>query len=196
MKIAVTGPHCSGKSTLLNRVEADLNLPSVKFVKFDGSYCPIKYSNKSVISNKNNEIAITLWMISKLTLREIETQYSLDYKQTDITIFDRCLLDQLVYPAVSLKENMSISVIRDYIDLWLSLNPYDLIFYVPKNESFLRKVKDFNQDLDYLDKVEKTYLKLFDNLKHTNKVIMLPQNQDEQKNIIIEKVNEILHEGG
>ena len=87
MKIAVTGPHCSGKSTLLNRVEVDLNLPNIKFVKFDGSSCPINYSNKSVINNRDNEVAITLWMISKLTSREIETQYSLDHKQTDIIIF-------------------------------------------------------------------------------------------------------------
>lgn len=196
MKIAVTGPHCSGKSTLLNRVEADLNLPNIKFFKFDGSSCPINYSNKSVINNRDNEIAITLWMISKLTSREIETQYSLDHKQTDIIIFDRCLLDQLVYPAVSLKEDISISTIRKYIDLWLSLSPYDLIFYVPKNEDFLKKVTNFNQDLDYLDKVEKTYLKLFDNLKHTDKIFILPPNQDEQKSIIIDSVNKILHKWG
>lgn len=196
MKIAVTGPHCSGKSTLLNRVETDLNLPNVRFVKFDGSSCPINYSNKSVINNRNDEVAITLWMISKLTSREIEIQYSLDHKPADVIIFDRCLLDQLVYPVVSLKEDISISIIRKYIDLWLSLSPYDLIFYVPKNEYFLKKVTNFNQDLDYLDKVEKTYLKLFDNLKHTDKVFILPPNQDEQKNIIIDSVNKILHKGG
>lgn len=195
MKIAVTGPHCSGKSTLLNRVETDLNLPNIKFIKFDGSSCPINYSSKSVISNKNNEVAITLWMLSKLTSREIEAEYDSERNETDIVIFDRCLLDQLVYPTVNL-QNISVDVIQKYIDLWLSINPYDLIFYVPKNEGFLKKVPNFNQDTDYLDKVEKTYLKLFDSLKQTNKVIILPQNQDEQKSIIIDSVNKILHKRG
>ena len=64
MKIAVTGPHCSGKSTLLRRIEAELNGTSVKFIKC--STCPIKYSDKSVIDNEDNETAITLWMLSKI----------------------------------------------------------------------------------------------------------------------------------
>ena len=191
MKIAITGPHCSGKSTLLRRIESAIDIPNVQFVKFDGSCCPVNYSKKSVINDKNSEIAVTLWMLSKLVLREVEIQCDKNYKKSDVYIFDRCLLDQLVYPAINLQDMNYVDVIKQYIELWLSINPYDLIFCVPKNELFLKKVPNFNQDLDYLDKVEKLYLELFNNLKHTQKILILPPNQDEQKSIIISKIREI-----
>lgn len=192
MKIAVTGPHCSGKSTLLRRIEAELKGTSVKFIKFDGSTCPIKYSDKSVIDNEDNEIAITLWMLSKMISREIEAKYDSNYKNEDVIVFDRCLLDQIVYPVVS-SRNIDISIIDKYINLWLKDNPYDLIFYVPKNEDFLKKVPDFNQDLEYLEKVEKTYLKVFDKLQQkSQEVVILPKTQDNQKDIIISAVKKLL----
>lgn len=187
MKIAVTGPHCSGKSTLLRRIESELSHPNIKFIKFDGSTCPIKYSEKTVINNENDEMAITLWMISKMLSREIEVKYD-SARKDDIIILDRCLLDQIVYPVVSSK-TIDINVVEKIIYLWLNNNPYDLIFYVPKNEEFFKKVPNFNQDLEYLKNVEEMYIKVFDRLqKESQKVVILPKYQDEQKDIIISTV--------
>lgn len=191
MRFVVTGPHCSGKTTLLKRVKLEVENLTVKFSSFDGSSCPIDYSNKKILSDRNNEIAISLWMTSKLLIREIEVSCNLNNKK-EIVIFDRCLLDQIVYPLVNQVGEIT-AVVKKYINLWLNKNPYDLIFYVPKNEFFLKKVPAFNQDIDYLNDVEKTYLEVLSQLKN---VIFLPQNQDEQKDIIVSTIKTSLSRCG
>ncbi|NDV96422.1 hypothetical protein D0T84_16090 [Dysgonomonas sp. 521] len=193
VKVAVTGPHCSGKSTLLSRIEEDIKSQKIKVTKFDGSICPINYSEKATINDENEEMSITLWMLSKMLLREIETKYTTNY-ENDIIIFDRCLFDQIVYPLVNFKDhnNDRMDIIKKIINLWLNNNPYDIIFYVPQNQEFLKEVPEFNQDLEYLENVEKTYLRVLDNLQPKCKVIILPKNQDEQKQIIISIISRLL----
>ena len=187
VKIAITGPHCSGKSTLIRRIESEINFTNVKFIKFNGKDCPIKYFKKSVICNENDEIAIKLWMLSKMLSREINVKYNLEYEKS-LTVFDRCLIDQIVYPVVNLR-SINIDIIKQFTNLWLEKNPYEQIFYVPKNEDFLKKVPHFIQDLEYLEVVEKVYLEVLDTLKKdSQKVVILPCNQEEQKNIIIDAI--------
>ncbi len=188
MKIVVTGPHCSGKSTLLKRVESEMNYKEVKFVKFSGAECPIDYYRKSAIENESSEIDITLWMLSKMLCREIEVKYKLKNNE-NIVIFDRCVLDQLVYPMVNLKNFSTHIVIENFINLWTKNNKYDLIFYVPKNKDFLQKVNNFNQDINYLKSIEEMYLKVLEGHNDSfKKVIFLPESQDEQKEIIISTI--------
>lgn len=130
-------------------------------------------------------------MFSALIKREIEYKYN-DFKDK-LIIFDRCLIDQIVYPKVLLKNNLIINEIEKLIYQWIEKNPYVLIFYVPKNEEFLKKVLNFNQDLRYLNDINKAYLNtLYMIDKKFDNVIILPQVQEEQKNIIVSKIKSIL----
>ena len=184
-KIAVTGPHCCGKSTVIKRIEEDINKNNeIKFVHFSGKDSPIDYSSAQKLKNNtSSEIDITYYMISKLLEREIDIEYT----QGNIAVLDRCLIDQIVYPSVLLDEQY-LSDIFGYIRLWLDIHPYMHVFYIPKNYELLEKFGTKDKSKAYLDLIEDKYLEI---LKRLNiEYTILPNNQDEQirilKNFLIE----------
>lgn len=77
-KIVITGPHCCGKSTVIKRIEEDINKDKdIRFVYFSGKNSPIDYSSAQKLKdNTSSEIDITYYMISKLLEREIDIEYA------------------------------------------------------------------------------------------------------------------------
>ena len=135
-KIVITGPHCCGKSTVIKRIEEDINKDNdIRFVHFSGKDSPIDYSSAQKLKdNTSSEIDITYYMISKLLEREIDIEYA----QGNVAVLDRCLIDQIVYPSVLLDEQYLCSIFG-YIRLWLDTHPYMHVFYIPKNYELLEK---------------------------------------------------------
>ena len=183
IKIAVTGPHCCGKSTVLKMVQDNLkNENQVEFLKFSGKESPIDYS--SSISLKNNrlmELDITFWMLMKMIDRELNFEYNMS-SEKDICVLDRCIIDQIVYPSALLKER-DLTIIKNFIKLWINAHPYDVILYIPKNPELLKKYGKKDKSIEYLDKIEDLYLKILDELKC--KYFILPNNQKEQVDFIV-----------
>ena len=153
---------------------------NINFFGFSGNGSPINYESASNL--KNNYIAeldITYYMITKLLEREIAIEYGKD----GIALLDRCLIDQLVYPAVLLNENYQ-NPFFDYVKLWIKIHPYKHIFYIPKNYELLTKYGTKDKSIYYVDEIEKKYLEVIKELgiEYT----ILSENQEEQIKKIIE----------
>lgn len=183
-KIVVTGPHCCGKSTVIKKIKEEMqDKNNIKFYGFSGKKSPVDYSSSTKLKNNYiNELDITYYMITKLLDREIE----MEYENNDIVILDRCLIDQLVYPAVLLQRNYH-KPLFDFIKLWIKIHPYEHIFYIPKNYELLTKYGTKDKSIDYVDEIEEKYLKVIKKLgiEYT----ILPENQEEQIKHIIEYIS-------
>lgn len=186
IKIAVTGPHCCGKSTVLKKVNSILyENKRFYFEKFDGSDSPVDYSSTEYLKNNNiAEIDITYWMIQKLLKREID----LEYGDKEIAVLDRCIIDQIVYPSELLSEEYT-NDIFGFIKLWMKKHPYDIVFYLPQNKELLQKYGKKDKSTEYLENIEKRYFSTLEQLKIN--YIVLPKNQDEQVQIIVNYLNNL-----
>lgn len=184
-KIVVTGPHCCGKSTIIKRIKEEFgNIPNIEFVNFSGKNSPVDYSNANKLKdNYISEIDITYYMITKLLEREIEIEYG----KNEIAILDRCLIDQIVYPSVLLKQEYHKNIF-DFLNLWIKIHPYEKIFYVPKNYELLSKYGTKDKSIKYLDDIEEKYLEIINKLGIDYTI--LPKNQEEQ----IKKIKKYLKE--
>lgn len=174
-KIVVTGPHCCGKSTITKKIKEDFtDIPNIEFANFSGKNSPVDYSNANKLKNNYvSELDITYYMITKLLEREIEIEYG----KNEIVILDRCLIDQIVYPSVLLKQEYHKSIF-DFLGLWIKIHPYDKIFYVPKNYELLSKYGTKDKSQKYLDDIEEKYLGVIKKLGIDYTI--LPKNQEEQ----------------
>lgn len=174
-KIVVTGPHCCGKSTVINKVKEYFNENSnIEFISFSGKASPIDYSSSDKLKNNYiSEIDITYYMITKLLEREIE----IEYKTKELVVLDRCIIDQIVYPSVLLKREYHNNIF-DFLKLWLKIHPYEKIFYIPKNYELLSKYGTKDKSKEYLDLIEEKYLQVMRELKVDYTI--LPKNQEEQ----------------
>lgn len=174
-KIVVTGPHCCGKSTVIRKIEEDIgSSDGIEFIHFSGKASPVDYSSSKELKNNTlHEIDITYYMINKLLEREIE----LEYKEGNIAVLDRCLIDQIVYPSVLLDEKYH-SDIFNYIKLWLKIHPYQHVFYIPKNYELLEKYGTKDKSREYLDMIQEKYLEVLKKLDV--KYTILSDNQTAQ----------------
>lgn len=184
-KIVVTGPHCCGKSTIIKKIKEDFSdIPNIEFMNFSGKNSPVDYSNANKLKNNYvSELDITYYMITKLLEREIKIEYGTN----EIVILDRCLVDQIVYPSVLLKQEYH-KFIFDFLELWIKIHPYDKIFYVPKNYELLSKYGTKDKSQKYLDDIEAKYLEVIKKLGIDYTI--LPRNQEEQ----IKKIEKYLKE--
>ena len=182
-KIAVTGPHCSGKSTVINQIKEDFKDDTkIVFHNFSGKSSPIDYSSSSKLKNDHiSEIDITYYLIAKLLEREVE----IEYEENEIVVLDRCLIDQIVYPSVLLPEKYHQNIF-DFLKLWFKIHPYEILFYIPKNYDLLTKYGTKDKSKEYLDKIEETYLTILKKLGI--KYLILPKEQEKQ----IEQIEEYL----
>ncbi|MBQ8425244.1 MAG: AAA family ATPase [Clostridia bacterium] len=185
MRISITGTHCCGKTTVIQKVKdklenAGIDLSGVEFHTFSGKFAPVDYSSAGNLKeNLFQEMRLTYWMISKLIERE--TMVS---DNSIIHIFDRCILDQIVYPSVILGDKLSKSVV-DYVLEYLNLNPYDKVFILPMNNELLQKYGTKDKSFDYAKSIHDKYVNLCTDYNFCQ---VLSQNQDEQVEYIFQYI--------
>lgn len=186
-KITITGPHCCGKSTVLRKVQEYLKeYNDIRFEKFDGSLSPVDYSSSQKLRDECiEELNITYWMIANLINREVNIEYSND----KIVVLDRCIIDQIVYPSVLLKKEFH-EKIFGFIETWLRTHPYDIVFYVPKNNELLQKYGQKDKSEEYLNEIEEKYIEILKKLNINYTV--LPKNQDKQVEYIVKYLKSLV----
>ncbi len=179
-KIILTGPHYCGKTTVLRKLkDYFLDNPEVGFIESDGSRCPISYKDVDYLrANPKTEINITYWMIADNIKREIEAKNK--YKNL---VFDRCVIDQLAYPAeITGKDNLPKSI-NLFIREWLIFEPYDKIFIFPANPDFLKAGTNNTGDVNFQKNIEQRYLELTKEFNLSSEI--LPLDQDRQIDLIL-----------
>lgn len=185
MKLALTGPHCSGKTTVMRALEEELgHSTTFQFLAYDGSRSPISYANIDYLrAHPHEEITLSYWMLTDLIGREIEAEAK--YKNI---ILDRCVIDQIVYPLTILGESKVPESLFNISKDWMSHSPYSHVFIFPKNNDLLRRYGSKDKDPLFLQEIEQNYFKLIKylNVNHT----ILPTKQKEQIEIIKRHIHE------
>lgn len=150
MVISFSGPQSSGKTTLLNILKE--KNPEINFVPEVTRLIKKKY--KAKINEEGNDKTQTLIMYEHI----INLIRSQDH---DVNIFDRCLLDGLIYTVYLYYEQKSISdeVMRDVLDVYSNyISSYNVIFYTEPEDVPL--VDDGERSAD--DKFRKNITELFE----------------------------------
>lgn len=152
MRIAISGPANSGKTTLIK----DFIKTWPNYVSPAISYRDIlkeKHLNHSKCTNEETQQIILDFMINQLT----------EYKDKPYIIYDRCPLDVLVYTLVACEENLvSEEFTAKIIDkVRESIHLLDAIFVLPYNEDI--KIEDNGireTDLNYIRYTDSVFQEL------------------------------------
>lgn len=116
MKIAICGTHCSGKSTLVNELSTELNLPRI--LEVAGTF---KEEERQELS-------------TQLDILHLQIQNELE---NESFISDRSVIDNSAYIYYhSMKQNMPNVYMeaKKFINQYLTNHPYNLIIFI--NEYF------------------------------------------------------------
>lgn len=103
LKIAFSGAHSTGKTTLINDIKDRLKSNNYGYVSDIASHCPLPILREHTINS-------TLWIACRNISDEIEL-----YHKYSLTLVDRPVLDAWAYYAASLSVN---SRKKEYNDLY------------------------------------------------------------------------------
>lgn len=181
MKIAITGPHCCGKTTVIEKVKEALGNRAngkIFFYTFSGESAPVDYSNAQKLrKDSKDELRLTYWMLSKLIERESDVVTEGD----TIHLFDRCVFDQVIYTKVLLEEEKCYPI-RDFVNTYMKEFPYDMVFILPVNLDLLQKHGTKDKSKFYAMEIHDEYQECAKELE--NRCMLLPEAQEKQVQII------------
>lgn len=181
MKITVTGPHCSGKTTILRHLVDSLAGTRLKFIP--NKINPPFDLNDSNRLKQDSDLAtrVTYWMIAATIQKEIEHESPV--------LFDRGIIDQIVYPSVIFgsEANIPRGLYHLAID-WLQRFPADITFVLPANFAFLKAGGLRDKTEGYLREVDEAYKRIVP--VYCKNYHFLPPCQEEQIKILETYINQ------
>ncbi len=186
MVISFSGPQSSGKTTLLNILKE--KNPNINFVPEVTRLVKKKYKVK--INEGGNDKTQTLIMYEHI-MNLIRS------KKHYVNIFDRCILDGLIYTTYLFYNQKSISndVMKDIIEIYENyITSYDIIFYTEPDDVPL--VDDGERSAD--EKFRQSIIDLFNfallDLKRdlSTRVVRLKGTVEER----LEKIRQTLEDRG
>lgn len=153
MKIAITGSANTGKSTLIEAFLRDYD----NWTTFKKDYRDVIKAKKLEHSSMTNEETQSLILTSMVE--------QLDHSPSNINlVFDRCLLDVLVYSLhANAKNELSDITMSAVIGLVREkLREYDIIFYLPRaaHIPFVER-EDRDLDTEFIKEIDELYEALF-----------------------------------
>jgi len=162
MKIALSGAHGQGKTTLLNELKKDIRYKHFNFIN---SPTRQLMSEGNIINESGNANTQLLIMMQH-------------FKNTccDDAVFDRCVIDGLAYSLYFWSEISKNQLSNTFIELFNhTIKQYDVIFYI-KPELILtddgtrsQDIKFFNSVVNNFNNVLKEYNIKYTELKGTVK---------------------------
>lgn len=150
MKIAVCGTSCTGKSTYIQ-----------DFLKTWTNYHSPEKSYRSLIKEKNLPHSSQGTEESQREILNSLVDQAIEYSKQDNVIFDRCVLDNMVYTSwLFLKEKVSEKYLEETRTLTReTLKLYDIIFFIP-----LTKVAPIELNEKDIRETDPTYREEIDNI--------------------------------
>lgn len=159
MNIAISGAHCSGKTTLLNEMKNDIFFKNYNFHD--------SFSTKLVKVNSSHSENTTLNLQLQM-LYNAANQANILKSYNTKNVFDRCVLDVLMYTCLS-KENINNYLFQMACENILPL--YDFIFVCGINGIALEDDNKRSLDKTYRDNVDfmfQTFIRGMDNIIYLN----------------------------
>lgn len=152
MKIAVSGPQCTGKTTFIQDFLKEFPM----YTTPKGSYRDLAKKKKIKINQNGN-------VQSQLDILNYHIDTSQKYDKNDNVIFDRCVIDPLVY-SLWMHEKEKKGIDEKHIESMLrlvkeSVKLYDIIFIVP-----LTKAAPIPMEADDLRDTDEIYREEINNI--------------------------------
>lgn len=153
MKIAISGTHCTGKSTFVE-----------DFLKKWPSYTTPEKTYRHFIKENNLPHSKEGTEESQRAILDALVQESKQYTRNDNVIFDRCILDNLAYSSwLFLNEKVSEKFLDQCrIQIREELKEFDVIFFFP-----LTKMSPVEFEKDELRENDLVYREEIDNIFKT-----------------------------
>ena len=177
INIALSGAHCSGKTTLLNLMKQDVFFQNFNFIESFSTKI-----SKNTKHSENTNIQTQLEML----YYSMETLYS---TTTDLNIFDRCILDVIVYSGL----NNDIKLENVFTDvLTNNYKRFNKIFildaeHIPIESNGIRSI-----DEGFRKKINDVFMKVdLENCYHLSSKLTAHKRINEIKDVIINDLKEM-----
>lgn len=157
MRISISGPQCTGKTTLLNEIEECSELREFTLIK-EVVRTLKKASGGKLDINKSSDF---------VSQEAILTEHHKNSIIRDMMITDRGSLDAFVYATYNyLKGGFTFSEWAYFEDLFLStINRYDAVIYLPANLIKMEEDGVRATDLTFQQDIHILFLKIIDEYK-------------------------------
>lgn len=163
VKIAIIGTQGTGKKTLTSKLEKELHRrgKKVEVVGEVARACPFGINEQATFLSQR-------WIFHQQMIKELETEY----KEPDIIIYNRAILDNLCYMERIGKNHNPFPVV-EYLQLveiaryWSQ--KYDYIIYMPFNIKWLKNDGVRSTDPEFARDIDDRISKMIDDfgLKYT-----------------------------
>ena len=146
--IAVIGTTGTGKTTLVKKIEKELHRrgKTVGVVTEVARSCPYPI-------NEDAEFYAQRWILHQQILKELENKS----KKIDIALYDRCIIDNLVYTNYLLNQHKYVDIVEllqltEIVRLWVK--NYDYIILMPLNPKYLKEDGVRSTDLNFAKEID------------------------------------------
>ena len=182
MKVAVTGSHGVGKSTLINDILNYLN----REAGLSRSFKLLEETPRQAFKlgfpiNENNTPETQLWIFAK--------QLEMELVANDDYIVYKCYVDLLAYALHFFKERQDlINTLKDISSR--AANKYDLVIYLPTGEFPIEDDGVRSTDTDFQERVDKLVLKIL--VEFGINYVKITGNKEERLRRAIELIKVLL----
>ena len=157
MRIAITGPQNTGKTTFLK-----------DFLNVVPSYATPQLTYRDIIKEKKLDINQKTTEESQRAIRDFLYQQIIDNTAKNI-LFDRCIIDNYIYTAAAETNHIP----QGFLDetekmMYHSLDFLDALLYIPTSAS-VKLESDGTRDIDvlFIDKINRLFLEMLFKIART-----------------------------
>jgi hypothetical protein len=172
MKIAVSGTACQGKTTFIS-----------DFLKEWPMYTTPSISYRDIIKNKNLPHSKNTNKQTQKAILEALVQQLDSISTSDNIIYDRCVMDNLVYTFWALAKNSS-DITGNFIDECIpivreAMGKYDIILFTPLTKHSPKIVKDELREIDeeYINEIDNLFKMMYEEEYKKSKSIYYNENR-------------------
>ena len=186
--IAFTGPGCSGKTTLIKRLDFSKFLKG-EIYHINSHTRELKHKGFPINSEGSDDTQI---MITLKHFENIKNDLGTN------CIFDRCVLDGFVYTKWLWRKDQVSNYVKEFAEgVYLNnIEKYNIVFYcIPDFKYTKDKDRDSNkQDIEIIKAIYDEEIRILENILYTKdtRIIRLTGNVEERKIVVENQLKRLL----
>ena len=186
--IAFTGPGCSGKTTLIKRLDFSKFLKG-EIYHINSHTRELKHKGFPINSEGSDDTQI---MITLKHFENIKNDLGTN------CIFDRCVLDGFVYTKWLWRKDQVSNYVKEFAEgVYLNnIEKYNIVFYcIPDFKYTKDKDRDSNkQDIEIIKAIYDEEIRILENILYTKdtRIIRLTGNVEERKKVVENELKRLL----
>ena len=185
--IAFTGPGCSGKTTLIKRLDFSKFLKG-EIYHINSHTRELKHKGFPINSKGSDDTQI---MITLKHFENIKNDLGMN------CVFDRCVLDGFVYTKWLWRKDQVSNYVKEFDEgvYMNNIEKYDIVFYCTPDFKYTKdKDRDSNkQDIEIIKAIYDEEITILENILYTKdtRIIRLTGNVEERKIVVENQLKNI-----